>query len=460
VITLNHDWDPKDLWGPYHPGAQAPWNLRRVVHLHRRASFSATWNELQRDLKDGPNTSVDLLLRGQTREGVPESFQTVAKALVEKAASPSALKAWWIYRMYFGPDPLGERLTLLWHNHFATGYDKVNDFAAMRRQNEIFRAYGRGPFGDLLKAVVHDPALLIALDAPANRKGKPNENLGRELMELFTLGIGHYTETDVKEAARALTGWKLTLGAFRDWAPDHDDGEKTILGRRGRWHGDDLVKMLLEHPATSRRLAWRICEWLMGENSVDAASIDALAAGLRAHNLEIGWAVDTVLRSGAFFAESNLGTRVLAPVEFVIGTARALECDNPVPSSLVLAEWSTRLGQDLFFPPNVGGWPGGRAWLTTQGIIGRANYATALVEGQLWTRPVAFDCLGLASRHNRGGDLDDLLAFAAELLTGAPPDAVWRRRLLGALGPKAKRTPEAARAGLALVAASPNVQMA
>src|SRR5438270_9726821 len=172
-----NDWDPKGVWAAYSPDAKAPWDLRRVVHLHRRAGFAATWNELQRDLKDGPAKSVDRLLQGQTRDGVPDNFRTVAETLGERAADPASLKAWWMYRMYWGPDPLGERLVLLWHNHFATSNDKVNDTAAMRRQNELFRAHGRGPFGELLEVVAHDPALLIWLDAPANRKGKPNENL-------------------------------------------------------------------------------------------------------------------------------------------------------------------------------------------------------------------------------------------------------------------------------------------
>src|SRR5262249_10120523 len=147
------------------------------------------------------------LLQGQSREGVPDNFRFVADQLAGSAGDPPRLKAWWVYRMYWGPDPLGERLTLLWHNHFATSNSKLNDLGGMRRQNEMFRQRGRGPFGELLKAVVHDPTLLIWLDASANRKGKPNENLGRELMELFTLGVGNYSETDVKEAARALTGW-------------------------------------------------------------------------------------------------------------------------------------------------------------------------------------------------------------------------------------------------------------
>src|SRR5262249_54008103 len=212
------------------------------------------------------------------------------------AGDPARLKAGWVYRMLFGPDPLSERLTLMWHNHFATSNLKVEDLAVMRRQNELFRALGRKPFGELLTAVVRDPALLLWLDAPANRKEHPNENLGRELMELFTIGIGHYSENDVKDAARALTGWTVLEGEFRDMPARHDDGDKTILGKKGAWGGDDLLKLLLDHPATARRLAVRICEQFMGEGAIDAAGIDALADGLRRNNLRVGWAVETVLR--------------------------------------------------------------------------------------------------------------------------------------------------------------------
>jgi hypothetical protein len=459
MVALKTDWDRQDCWALYAPDERAPWNLRRVVHLHRRAGFAAAWDELQRDLNDGPTKSIDRLLRAQSRLTVPEGFSTVADRLAG-AQDAAGLKAWWLYRMYWGPDPLGERLTLVWHNHFATSNDKVNDVAAMRRQNEILRLHARGPFGDLLRAVVHDPAMLVWLDAMENRKGHVNENLARELMELFTLGIGHYAETDVKEAARALTGWKVAQDAFRAWAGDHDDGDKTVLGRKGRWTGDDLVEMLLEHPATSRRLAWRLCEWLMGEKAADDASLDALAAGLRAHDLNIAWAVEIVLRSRAFFADKNVASRVLGPVEYLVGVPRALECFDPPPSSLLLTEWLPRLGQDLFYPPNVGGWNGGRAWLTTQGVIGRANFAAALAEGRLWASRLPLDGLALAKRHGRGHDLDDVSRFAVELFTGAPPVGAWHQRLRAALGQEAELGAQSVRTALALVAASPEVQLA
>jgi uncharacterized protein (DUF1800 family) len=459
-VTLPaNDWDPKGAWAVYAPSDKAPWNLRRAVHLHRRAGFAATWRELQRDVKDGPGQSIDRLLHGQTREDVPDNFRTVADLLGDGASDPPRLKAWWVYRMYHGPDPLNERLTLLWHNHFATSNAKLNDLAAMRRQNEIFRKHGRGPFAELLKAVVHDPAILIWLDAPANRKGRPNENLGRELMELFTLGVGNYTESDVKEAARALTGWKVAQGAFREWLPEHDEGEKTLLGHTGPWKGDDLVRILLEHPATSKRLAGRICEWLMGESAVEAAAIDALAVGLRRHDLDICWAIETVLRSQAFFAEANLGNRVLEPTAFVVGVSRSLERFDPPPSAMVLAEWAAQLGQDLFYPPNVGGWTGGRAWLTTQAIIGRANYAAALVEGQLSARFNPLDGIALAKTHGHGRDLDELLTFYVELLTGAPPALDWKKRLLDAFD-NAAMDDDTVRAAVAVIVASPEVQLA
>jgi uncharacterized protein (DUF1800 family) len=362
--------------------------------------------------------------------------------------------------MFFGPDPLGERLSLMWHNHFATSALKVRDLGQMQRQNALFRELARAPFDKLLNAVVRDPAMLVWLDASVNRKGHPNENLGRELMELFTLGIGHYSETDVKEAARALTGWSLSNGKYREDAAQHDDGEKTILGHKGRWQGADLLRFVLDHPATPQRLAIRICELFMGEGAVDAAGVKALATGLREHNLEIGWAVETLLRSQAFFAETNLGTRVVGPVEYVVGSARALELFESPPSTLLLADWAARMGQDLFYPPNVGGWPGGRSWITTQTMIGRTNYAAALVGGSLSRRSEPFDALALVGRHGRGSDLNAVIAFYGEILTGSPPNAVWHKRLLATLEQKGANPAETARKAAALILASPENQLA
>jgi hypothetical protein len=454
-------------WDRYEPSADAPWDLRRVVHLHRRAGFAASWSDLQRDLAEGPQASVTRLLEGKCRpRGAldPQEFERIANVLGEAALASSdtgRLKAWWFYRLLFAPDPLGERLTLMWHNHFATSIQKVGDPAAMRHQNETFRRLARGPFGELLESMVRDPALLIWLDAPANRKGHPNENLSRELLELFTLGIGHYSEGDVRETARALTGLTVVDGAFREASSRHDDGAKTILGKSGRWSGADVVRIILENPATAHRLAWRLCDLFMGEGVIEKADLNSLADGLRSHHLDIEWGVATVLRSRAFFAASNLGTRVQGPIEFLVGAVRALELLDPPPSTLVLADWSGRLGQDLFNPPNVGGWPGGRSWLSARSLIGRANVATALVEGRGVGRDAPLDPIELAHHHGRGQNRSDTIRFCAELLLGIAPDAGWIDRLGSSPDSKSNTAwdPASARRGVALILATPEAQL-
>jgi uncharacterized protein (DUF1800 family) len=452
------------MWEPYVASDKAPWNLRRVVHLHRRAGFAATWSEIQRDLRDGPAASIERLLTGKAgMRSVTDDFARTADLLGESALSandPARLKAWWVYRMLFGPEPLTERLTLLWHNHFATSNSKVADLTAMHRQNELFRSLGRGRFGELLNKVVRDPTMLLWLDAPANRKEHPNENLARELMELFTLGIGPYSEKDVKEAARALTGWAVDDdGRFCQRPNHHDGGEKTLLGRKGRWNCDDLVNQLLEHPATSERLADRLCELFLGEGAASAAEVTGLAHGLRARRLDIGWAVETILRSQTFFADAHIGNRVVSPVEYVVNAARALEMFDPAPSTLVLADWAARLGLDLFYPPNVGGWPGGRAWISTRSVVGRANYAAALVGGDKVGRS-CFDALAFARQHGRGRDLEDTLTFFAELLLGTSPTPARRTRLVAALELKRGTESDTARRAVAVILASPEAQLA
>jgi uncharacterized protein (DUF1800 family) len=455
--------EAENLWAPYVPDGKMPWDLRRVVHLHRRAGFAATWGEIQRDLKDGPKESIDRVLAGKSRSAsVPPDFERVAALLADAAVSagdPARLKAWWVYRMLFGPDPLGERLALMWHNHFATSNAKVDDLAAMRRQNELFRALGRNLFGELLTAVVRDPALLLWLDAPANRKEHPNENLGRELMELFTIGIGHYSEGDVKNAARALTGWTVEDGEFRDVPARHDAGGKAILGKKGAWKGEDLLKILLEQPATAQRLAVRLGEQFFGDGVLNKTSLDALAELLRRNNLRVGRAVETILRSRAFFAEKNLGTRVVSPVEYVISAVRALEMLEPPPSTVALADWMTLLGQDLFYPPNVFGWPGGRSWINTRSVVGRANCVAALVGGSSAGRPEPLDAMGIANRYQRGSDLEDVIRFYGELLVGTAPSAAFRERLHKALGTKTALDSETARRVVVLILASPEAQL-
>jgi uncharacterized protein (DUF1800 family) len=439
-------------WSPYTPEKETPWDLRRVVHLHRRAGFAATWDELQRDLADGPQASVDRLLQGAANAHAPADFDRIAGLLADSALAAgevNRLKAWWFYRVLFGPDALGEKLTLLWHDHFATGFAKVKDIALMHGQNEAFRKHARGPFAQLLGESVRQPALLYYLDAPTNRKGHPNENLGRELMELFTLGVGHYTEADVKEAARALTGWTVEGGKFAESSPRHDAGTKTILGKKGQWTGDDLLKMLLDHPATAERVALKLCQQLLGEKALTREAVGSLADGLREQHLDLGWAVGVILKSTLFFSDDNIRSRVLGPVEYVAGTVRALDMFEPAPSTLALADWSARIGQDLFDPPNVGGWPTGRAWLHPRAMIVRANFAAALLEGPNAGRPAPYDAARLPMKHGLGSDSGAVLTFHHRLLFGTEPTDEMRKRCSGLDGRKI----------VALLLASPEAQL-
>ncbi len=451
------------FWQPYEPDEKAPWNLRRVVHLHRRAGFAATREELQRDLADGPQRAIDRLLAGEaSAASAPEDFDATSRLLADAAVASGnihRLKAWWIYRMIFSPDPLGERLTLLWHNHFATSYRKLQDVAMLRRQNDLFRQFARAPFAELLARVVKDPAMLVWLDADSNRREHANENLARELMELFTLGEGNYGEGDVKEAARALTGWTVKNGEFRDVAAYRDDGEKTILGRRGAWRGDDLLAMLLEQPATSVRLARRVCEMLIGEGAVEAPALDELAAGLRERKLDVAWAVETVLRSAAFFADKNIGNRVLGPVEFIVGAVRSLELFDPPPSTLVLAEWSAALGQDLFEPPNVFGWAGGRAWINARSLLARATFAQRLGSGALQNAAAPPDWLKLAQRRGCGDSADAFALFLVQMLSAAANDEEAKRIRQAALGDETSLAADNAARLVAAALASPRAQL-
>ncbi len=412
-------------WRPYTPSAETPWNLRRVVHLHRRAAFGATWPELQRDLRAGPHAAVGRLLAGPADTDTDAMADQLARAAAQNHDA-LRLQASWVFRMLLGSDPLGERLTLMWHNHFATSHLKVG-LAAMQRQNALLRAHARAPFGQLLRAVMRDSALLIWLDAPQNRARHPNENLARELMELFTLGVGHYTETDVKEAARALTGWTVIDGGFAHRPDRHDDGEKTILGERAAYDGDALLTLLLDQPATAQRLAWRLCDQFLGEGVAEMDAIGALADQLAADDLHIGNAVATVLHSERFFSRANLGSRVSDPAAHVVAALRALEAHTPPPRTILVAEWVARLGQQLFAPPNVGGWPGGRSWLSSRTLIARCNFAHALVTGTVTGRPRQPDLETLAQRH-ANEDLSATTAWLSQLLLGEmPPDPVHER---------------------------------
>ena len=233
----------------------------------------------------------------------------------------------------------------------------------------------------------------------------------------------------MNECARALTGLSVVQRRFHFKTSDHDEGEKTILGKTARFDAEALAAHLLAQPAAADRLAWRLCATFFGEGVCDLEARGALAEQLRRDGLHIGRGVETILRSELFFSDANMHTRISDPVGFVIGSARALELFAPPPSTLLLAEWTARLGQELFFPPNVGGWPGGRRWLSGRGIIARANFAAALGLGRLGIEATAPDLSGLANRRGCCKDDPDSLSFLSGLLTGRRVDSGHVRSL-------------------------------
>jgi uncharacterized protein (DUF1800 family) len=455
------DFSQSSEWKAYEPSAAAPWNRRRVIHLHRRAAFAASWAEVERDLADGPAASIDRFLSRKAREqNSPPDFEAMAGIIGDAACASNdagRLKAWWFYRMLFSPDPLGERLTLLWHNHFATSNRKVEALVYMREQNELFRKHARSPFGDLLAAVVKHPAMLVWLDADSNRAGHANENLARELMELFTLGLGHFTEADVKGTARALTGWGVTGKTFKFVSDRHDDAEIAIFDQRGRMSGDDLLDLLISHPATARRVTWRLCTMFFGEGAVSDSALESLADELQKRKLDLRWAVETILRSQLFLSPQNLRTRILGPAEFIVGCLQSLELHRPPPSTILLADWSTRMGQELFYPPNVGGWPEGRSWLSSRAVIARANFVSTLTMGGLWNSDYQPDIWQLAQQYQQSASLKESVCWLAELIYGQPlPDAV-ETALAVAKGANEKQTLSAA---LVALLSHPEAQLA
>ncbi len=406
----------------YNPTAKTPWNFLRAWTLQRRVGFAATWSELQRDLKDGPGQAIDRLLAGESRTaGVPDNYSQMQTILGDAAVGsdrPERLIAWWVYQMYFSPDPLREKLTLVWHNHFATSNAKVDSLVTMRSQNDVFRDHGLGNFQDLLYGTLKHPAMLKWLDGDENRAGRANENLGRETLELFTLGVGNYTEADVKGASRALTGWSAFENKFRvreDW---HDGDEKTILGKSGNFTGDDLIEITSQHPATPKRLAWRLCDEFLNKSLIDEQVIGELAQVLTDNDLNIQAGVSALLRSELFFSDENLRRRIVDPETFVVGAPRAVEWFSPPASTMVLGDWIEQLGRKLFYPPNVGGWPGGRGWLNSRTTIARANFGAALVHGNLNRNQQPIDFVKLAESHIGTRETTKVVEFYCQLLCG------------------------------------------
>jgi uncharacterized protein (DUF1800 family) len=368
---------------------------------------------------------------GQRKPGVDGKPLKVTQPVQEQGRE---LRNWWVEEMLVTDQPLTERMVLFWHNHFTSSFQKVRYAPALLRQNALFRREALGNFGTLLRDVARDPAMLIYLDGMRSVARQPNENFARELLELFTLGEGHYGEADIKEAARAFTGWTVDRqnGQFRNRDGEHDGGQKMFLGQSGKFDGDQIVAILLLHPRTAETIVEKLWREFVSLTP-DPAMIKMLAASFR-KDYELKPLMRALLMSAAFRDPANRGGLIKSPIELIVGTVHLLGV--PVQEQTQLVRMMQGLGQTPFDPPNVKGWAGGESWITTYTLLLRQQFLRRIVEattvasmegGMMAARPVEGRSLRYAADEARlGATLNgvDTATLLRTLLPRAPIDAV------------------------------------
>ena len=279
---------------------------------------------------------------------------------------------WWANRMLTTHRPLEEKMTLFWHGHFATSEEKVRDYRKMLLQNELFRKHATGNFRTLMIAVAQDPAMLAYLDAAVNVKGAPNENFAREIMELFTMGVGNYSEQDIREAARAFTGWNYHGLKFVVNPDKHDNANKTVLGHTGNYDGVQVIDILLAQPVTAEFIAAKLYRYFVREELSPELQKE-LGNVLRKSHYEIAPFLEAVFTSRDFYSDASIATRIKPPVELVIATYRKLGLKT-IPGIPDFNDLTESLGQKLLYPPNVAGWAHGKSWITPGLLLARGNF--------------------------------------------------------------------------------------
>lgn len=385
---------------PINPGE---WDARKARHLLNRAGFGVPRERVERLASMTPEEAVgslcdftgsdapapDFLMEpitpGQVRQQHPDLDYEAQQKFVrerrqEERKAIDRLKAWWLARVVHTPDPLEEKLALFWHGHFAVSAQKVQYSAHMHDYYDVLRAHAAGNAKALTIAVGQTPAMLDYLDNRRSTKQKPNENWARELMELFTMGQRTYTEEDIKASARAFTGWTTDGNAFRYNLATHDTGEKTFLGRTGHFDGWDILDIIFEQPATAEFLSAKLWKYFAKEE-VDAEAVTALAAVMRESNYEIRPVLRALFQSKRFYADDIIGTQVKSPAQYVAQLCEDLGLER-LPYG-AMAQGTRVLGQDLFYPPNVKGWDGNRAWINANSLLLRYNLPVALAQASI-----------------------------------------------------------------------------
>jgi uncharacterized protein (DUF1800 family) len=421
VATLSKQIDPK-LFG-----------YDQARHLLWRAGFGGTEAQIQTLVKWGPRKSVDHLLEYQQVNFDEPKSDTFDKSIMhpptqeerEMAAvarrsqdedklakyrlmrqqaerddrlQMAEVQKWWLKRMIETPRPLEERMTLFWHGHFATSFRGVEDSYHMFLQNQLFRKHAVGSYGDLLFAIIRDPAMIKYLNNDQSRKGHPNENLAREIMELFSLGVGNYSEKDIKEGARALTGYTYDDDDFVYQRQNHDTGAKNILGKEGSMDGDDFVRAILEQRACSAYITRKLYNFFVadvppdergGDKELDPAQkavLHEMASALLTSRYDLKPVLRKLFMSEHFYQRAFINQQIKSPVQLVVGAVRSL--NTPVRDLSILVDALDLMGQRIFMPPSVKGWDGGRSWINTSTVFVRQNILTFLLTGK---KPQGYD---------------------------------------------------------------------
>lgn len=345
----------------------------------RRGGFGAKPSEIKELVELGPAKTIDRILSKNNTQAL-EAFEQESSQIVSairSGGSIDSLAAWWLHRMIHTPSPLVEKITLFWHGHFATGADKVNDIELMVQQNKLLREHALGDFRKMVHEVSKDPAMLLYLDSASNRKTHPNENYARELMELFCLGEGNYTEQDVQQLARCFTGWEIRRKSFRFNPYQHDSGLKTLLDRQGIESGQEAIDAVLAHRSMPTFIAGKLVRFFVcDEPNPTPEFLEPLAEVFRKSDFTIEPLVRTILSSKLMLSDWSVGKKVRSPIDFMVESIRSLQVTTNLDR---LAKGLDGIGQALFNPPNVKGWDGGRAWINSSTLIGRSNLIVDLL---------------------------------------------------------------------------------
>ncbi len=373
--------------------------LKQCVHLLDRTSFGVDTKTLGACLEDEDYNATLYRLLSFPEYHEPSEIPDFALKIIKpykkfkylnvaerkalnkmRRERKRAMKVWWMQKLLTTQTPFEEKMVLFWHNHFTSSLQKVAQPALIYRQNQLFRRYALGNFGDLLHAIIEDPAMLVYLDNRANRKKHPNENLARELLELFTLGEGHYSEHDIKALARALTGYSLDKNMnFKFKKKMHDYRAKEFLGHRGNFDGHQMVDIILDQNTTSLYLVGKLWKAFVSCEP-NPQEVKRLAKLFRKNNYEMKPLMQAMLSSSYFTDTSARGKMIKSPIDLIVGTLRSFDYQDFDPK--IALQYSRRLGQDLLNPPNVKGWPGGKKWINANTFLTRKEFLYRLMRAK------------------------------------------------------------------------------